>query len=414
LRFLLDHLRSMFAAALAIVLIACAAEVALRWMRVGSSEPAGDRGTGAGAAVARTVGDSVAGPPLWGWPTLASRLTRQELPVSWSGWGVHAETGAALALLTNSLGLRGAEPVLPKPVGTFRVLCLGDERTLGPGLSDDETYPERLAARLRQSTSMPVEVLNAGLPGGCPLTAVVLCRQRLAALAPDLVIVHVDISDALDELACRPTLRLDPAGRPAAVVHRSLEVGEGPLARWEREFALAEWLRRRVVRELGEVQATGHERFQHELRGWSQSGVGDRSLPPPLAALAHLQTLFDPRSARLVLATCPDAWQTSERLRLESLDAAARQALQAPSIALQRAAARLGTPLVDAGEAFVRADDPARLYLPDGQGLSAAGCDLYAETLFRALTGAAGSSPPAATPANTPAATARDAAPFSR
>ncbi len=35
-----------------------------------------------------------------------------------------------VALETNSLGLRGGEPVMPKPAEVLRVVCLGDERVL--------------------------------------------------------------------------------------------------------------------------------------------------------------------------------------------------------------------------------------------------------------------------------------------
>src|SRR5215218_2417388 len=44
------------------------------------------------------------------------------------------DTGTPVVLATNSLGLRGAEIQVPKPTGLFRIICLGDERTLGPGV----------------------------------------------------------------------------------------------------------------------------------------------------------------------------------------------------------------------------------------------------------------------------------------
>ena len=45
---------------------------------------------------------------------------------------------------TNSLGLRGQEPAIPKPAGLYRVLILGDETVLGPGLPEKHTLASRL------------------------------------------------------------------------------------------------------------------------------------------------------------------------------------------------------------------------------------------------------------------------------
>jgi hypothetical protein len=44
----------------------------------------------------------------------------------------------------NSHGTRGPEFAAQKPAGTLRVLSLGDSRTFGWGLADDETYSRRL------------------------------------------------------------------------------------------------------------------------------------------------------------------------------------------------------------------------------------------------------------------------------
>ena len=42
------------------------------------------------------------------------------------------DTGTQVSWRTNSLGLRGPEYEIPKPVGVYRIVCLGDDSTLAP------------------------------------------------------------------------------------------------------------------------------------------------------------------------------------------------------------------------------------------------------------------------------------------
>jgi hypothetical protein len=374
--FLLDSLRRLIIAALVIIAVACVVEVALRCQQPPPTGP-----------------HSTSDPS--GLPRIPSRTLRLTLPANWSGLLRHSESGEAFSARTNSFALRGPEPLIPKPPGTLRVLCLGDETTLAPGLPDDEAYPAQLAMLLRRAATAPVEVVNAGMPGGCPLTATILYRQQLAVLAPDVVIVHVDVSDAADDLACRSTLRVDAAGRPAAVMHPTFEAGAGPLAGWEDRFAIAGWLRGRLGAELAPpLPSAGYDEFQRRLMAWQ---VGTHAMTseghPALAPLAHLQELWLDRPVRLVLSTCPDAWQASEWLRASAADASPSEALTAPAAAMQAAARRLGVPAVDATSAFLSDPDPARLFLSGARGLSREGHALYAEVLARALLGG---SPPTA------------------
>jgi lysophospholipase L1-like esterase len=65
----------------------------------------------------------------------------------------------------NSLGTRGPEFEPSKPPNTLRILCLGDSRTFGWGLSEPETYCgvlERLMQE-REGPAKRVEVINAGV-----------------------------------------------------------------------------------------------------------------------------------------------------------------------------------------------------------------------------------------------------------
>src|SRR6266404_4190437 len=69
------------------------------------------------------------------------------------------------AVHINSNGTRGPEFTVEKPPGTIRILSLGDSRTFGWGLTDEETYSRRLRNLLQNyaGDGRTVEVINAGV-----------------------------------------------------------------------------------------------------------------------------------------------------------------------------------------------------------------------------------------------------------
>ena len=187
-RRLLRTLRHLGTAVLLLVGMLCAGEVALRVARV------------QGASFAQTI-------------VLPSRHCYLEMQPHL----VIESEGQRFA--TSSLGTRGPEPTLPKPTGQLRVLVLGDDRTLALHLPREATYCSQLEASLRTQLDRPVEVINAGVPGGCPLTAALQFRHRLHGLQPDVVVLALDVSDVADDLHVRPQLLVDSAGRPVACPH---------------------------------------------------------------------------------------------------------------------------------------------------------------------------------------------------
>jgi len=91
----------------------------------------------------------------------------------------------------NSHGTRGPEFTTEKPPGTYRVLSLGDSRTFGWGLSQDETYSDEFGRRLqaRFGPGNRVEVINAGVNAWSFSQMLVFYRDFAAVWQPDLVIV---------------------------------------------------------------------------------------------------------------------------------------------------------------------------------------------------------------------------------
>jgi lysophospholipase L1-like esterase len=95
----------------------------------------------------------------------------------------------------NSLGFRGPEVTHDKAPGTLRIACLGESTTYCTGLADNETWPQRLQARLAGRLPQPVEVINAGVPGCISSEVLLAYIFKIEALAPDWVIYYFTVND---------------------------------------------------------------------------------------------------------------------------------------------------------------------------------------------------------------------------
>lgn len=84
---------------------------------------------------------------------------------------------------TNSQGLRG--PAIKAKKSGPRVLCVGDSVTFGWGVTQQQSFPARLAQLLG------VEVINAGVPANKPPAMAAWIQQHGARLEPDLVLFSV-------------------------------------------------------------------------------------------------------------------------------------------------------------------------------------------------------------------------------
>ena len=95
---------------------------------------------------------------------------------------------------TNRYGLRGPDPVLPKPDGVVRVLMLGDSYTFGFPVQDHETFCA-LVERGLKDRGYPVEVINGGVSGSSPTLHYLSLRDQFLTFEPDLVILWYDLGD---------------------------------------------------------------------------------------------------------------------------------------------------------------------------------------------------------------------------
>lgn len=115
---------------------------------------------------------------------ITARLGREEIPIR-----------------TNRLGLRGPEPMEPKPADLFRILVLGDSVAFGWGVREEDTFPSQLADLLTLlHPGQRYEVINAGVSGYGTWQQARWLEQEIARLRPDLVVVQVHLNDAADNL----------------------------------------------------------------------------------------------------------------------------------------------------------------------------------------------------------------------
>lgn len=100
-----------------------------------------------------------------------------------------------LGYLAELRGFREVEFPDRKAPAVFRIICLGDSWTFGHNVAQDEAYPQRLRALLKQEfPEANFEILNIGVPGYSSYQGVKLLK-RFTTLEPDVVVIAYAIND---------------------------------------------------------------------------------------------------------------------------------------------------------------------------------------------------------------------------
>jgi len=296
----------------------------------------------------------------------------------------------------NGRGLRGQEPVVPKPGETYRVICLGDDATLAAHLAEAETFCALLQPLLRDAWGDSVEVINAGVPGYCPLLSLLQMRHQLLALEPDLVILNFDMSDVADDYPLRRLAQKDKQGVAVSCTHPALEAGaaSGGSARL---LLLPTWLRQKVDGYLAAQALSSVSKSIESERCrylWLEDDAPDWSayIDHALEPIEHLAALLAPRGARLVVAVGPAPWQVSAKAcdgpgvrEAAGVGRKAHFSSQRPFSQIARFCEERRIPMINLLPAFL--DDPAphELYLRNAACLAATGHALHARELARFL-----------------------------
>lgn len=277
-RLRLAWLKHLALAVIALLLLLCAAEVAVR---IHDGPPS--------YTTSSSDGDFV----------MPSRLLHHQLRPLQKYAARKTETLATVSFTTNSFGLRGIEPAVPKPPGVYRVLCLGDETILAPEVPEPETFCALLQQQLQSHTRLEVEFVNAGVPGYCPLLSLLQVRRELMSLQPDCLILHLSPEDFAEDRELRRFARLDRLGVPVACGHPDLLHKDAPRhQRWWEQLSLVHAARRSLGMACRENAPQPH---------WSQSkGLGEEiHQQQTLSSLTQLRNLAQAMRAEFVLAVLP-------------------------------------------------------------------------------------------------------------
>jgi lysophospholipase L1-like esterase len=270
---------------------------------------------------------------------------------------------------TNRQGFRGPDFAVVGDVWP-RIAVMGDSVAAGYGVAEEEAFPYRMAALMRER-GLRGEVLDFGVPGYNIQRIALLWEEKVRLYRPDAVVYALCLNDARPELTLSPEGVLVAAGTVELSPERA-RPGRVPLPG-------KDWLRQH-----SRLYGFAVSRYDLLLRR-----LGFRAEPsPPLDQIARLYTTsLEGRRFRAVLGRLAASVQSSgarfavvcfplgEQLR--NHDARAQAALSS-------LAGRLGVDFVDLYPAFLTESGgrPEALLAADGLHPNAAGHALAArETL---------------------------------
>lgn len=141
---------------------------------------------------------------------------------------------------------------VPKPEGTYRVVCEGGSTTFDLLAPDDSaTWPARLGTLLGPHA----DVVNAGFPGWTSLESLVSLETRDLDLAPDLVVVFSGVNDL--QPAGHVPFTPDYSEGHAEILPRVTGVAPVPV-RFVSRLVFVAWLRGRLKSRAEPAAAEGY------------------------------------------------------------------------------------------------------------------------------------------------------------
>jgi len=122
--------------------------------------------------------------PFW---TIESNLTDKKMP--------HKEENTSFLVDSNSDSLRSRE-ISELDAFNFRIMTMGCSTTFGWGVTDEESYPNRLESYIHKEGYTKTAVINAGQPGYTSFQGAWLWNRTLKKYKPDVVLIGFVVQDA--------------------------------------------------------------------------------------------------------------------------------------------------------------------------------------------------------------------------
>ncbi|MEZ6049018.1 MAG: SGNH/GDSL hydrolase family protein [Planctomycetaceae bacterium] len=225
------------------------------------------------------------------------------------------DTLQPVIIRTNEWGVRGGNYSVPKPAGVFRILNLGDESTLAASVSDEETFSHQLQLAMQPMMKDQLEVINAGVPGYCPLLGYLKLKHTLMALQPDLVIYHFDMTDIADDYRARRQLILEN-GVAQVCPHPNLVNSTQPQQKFCQQLMLIQRGSELWAEKAGTTDLMSDRMDISSPLGrlsWTLDHPPDWShyIDHALEPLALMKELVENSQAMFVVSTMPKPWQVS-------------------------------------------------------------------------------------------------------
>lgn len=294
----------------------------------------------------------------------------------------------------NIMGCRGEEPTQPKPPGVYRILFLGDDTVCGVESDEKRTLPDLLERLLNGQSSIPVEVINAGLPGGCPLLSWLRYERELYRLKPDLVILHFDMTDVSDDMYYRRFLT-SAEGLPGVVHPSAAPTGLPPspaagIVSTLKQSAAASWLLTATQHRAAMPSATSLNALAIERPlAWITDDPPDLRIQVrhALEPIAGLHQTVQNQGASMLVTTCPVVWQVTSAEAIPDLSdrcgmvGSTPYTSRLPFEVLRQYCRMADISFVDSSSSFLRMERPGRLFSKSAPIPSASGAALYARDI---------------------------------
>jgi len=307
----------------------------------------------------------------------------------------HSGQGAEpVSFRVNSLGCRGPDVETPAPPGVYRILILGDDSICGSSVAEEETVAARLKQFLSRSTTSQIEVINGGVPGYCPLLSSLKFEHDLARLKPDLVILHVDMTDIGDDSRYRSLILQE--GEHAICSHATFRLqakSESLLMQFTKQSATASWCVAQTRRHAPELLSMARTADQSDAGlMWITDHPPDLRLQirHALEPIKNLQLAVSKAGGQLLVTTSPVLWQVvsadeaPDLSRQFGISGATPYASLFPFEVLESFCRAGRIHFCDTSAAF-RHENAAKLFSKDTLVLSRIGMALYAREIARCL-----------------------------